>query len=206
MLGTTVCRMHGGAAPQVKRAAQTRLLMAQDRLMAQLLTIAEDKSEPTPVRLAAIRDALDRAGLGARQALDLDVQVSGQLSVYDRVVLGSLMPLGGHDDLSEPLVLEARVLDDYSLAERAADDAILEREAKRAERKRRGAQPILDPSEQRKVDTARGPRVPADPIFRDVEPEAEVGSEAWQRRKERFLTERIDGKPRRRRGAKRANG
>jgi len=75
-IGATVCRKHGGNAPQVVRAAQVRLLMASDRLMAQLLLIAEDKSEPTPVRLAAIRDALDRAGLGAKQQIELSAEVT----------------------------------------------------------------------------------------------------------------------------------
>lgn len=61
--GGTVCRAHGGAAKHVRAAAQARLLAAADRLMAALLEIAMDKDQPSMVRLAAIRDALTRAGL-----------------------------------------------------------------------------------------------------------------------------------------------
>jgi len=74
--GSNVCRVHGGAAIQTKRKAQVRLLMAADRLTAQLVEIAEDKKQPPAVRLAAIRDALDRAGLTAKTELDIDVKVS----------------------------------------------------------------------------------------------------------------------------------
>jgi hypothetical protein len=64
--GGTVCRMHGGSAPQVKEIARARLLEAADSLMANLLKIAAS-AESEAVRLAAVRDALDRAGLGAAQ-------------------------------------------------------------------------------------------------------------------------------------------
>lgn len=71
--GATVCRMHGGAAPQVRKKAAERLEQAADRMAQQLLAIAEDKGLPAPVRLAAIRDALDRAGL--HRGSDLVVEV-----------------------------------------------------------------------------------------------------------------------------------
>lgn len=74
--GANVCRMHGGGAPQVKRAAMVRLLQASDSLMASLLKIAKDESVPVAVRLTAIRDGLDRAGLNARAEVDVDVKVS----------------------------------------------------------------------------------------------------------------------------------
>ena len=65
--GSNVCRMHGGAAPQVRRAAQVRALMSSDRLMAQLIQIAEDQTQSAKDRLAAIVAVLDRAGIGTRQ-------------------------------------------------------------------------------------------------------------------------------------------
>lgn len=111
VLGASVCRMHGGSAPQVIRAAQVRLLMASDRLMAQLLLIAEDKSEPTPVRLAAIRDALDRAGLGAKQQIEIEARVETweqkvQAAVVDWSELAELMPA------ADPNVIDAEVVED----------------------------------------------------------------------------------------------
>ena len=68
--GATVCRMHGGSAPQVRRKAAERLAAHADILMAALLKIAAS-AESEAVRLSAVRDALDRAGFGAAQMLKL---------------------------------------------------------------------------------------------------------------------------------------
>ena len=81
--------------------------------MAQLLLIAEDKSEPTPVRLAAIRDALDRAGLGAKQQIEIDAKVEtwehkAEAAVVDWGELAELMPP------ADPNVIDAEVVDDYA--------------------------------------------------------------------------------------------
>lgn len=64
--GSTVCPKHGGSAPQVRRKAAERLAAAADVLMAQLLGIAAS-AESEAVRLAAIKDALDRAGFAPAQ-------------------------------------------------------------------------------------------------------------------------------------------
>lgn len=68
--GATVCRMHGGSAPQVRKKAAERLLAASDSLMAALLKIATS-AESEGVRLAAIKDALDRAGFAPAQMVKL---------------------------------------------------------------------------------------------------------------------------------------
>jgi hypothetical protein len=62
--GATVCRYHGGAAKHVKRAARARLDNAADLMAKQLLGIALT-ADSEAVMLAAVRDALDRAGLKA---------------------------------------------------------------------------------------------------------------------------------------------
>lgn len=80
--GAKVCRFHGGAAPHVKAAAKARLENAADRMAKALLKIAVDDAAPLPVRLAAIKDALDRAGLTPRQALD----VTHELKPYERLL------------------------------------------------------------------------------------------------------------------------
>jgi hypothetical protein len=62
ILGSTVCWFHGGAAKHVKAAARARIENAQDLMAKELLTIAIT-AESEAVKLAAIRDALDRGGL-----------------------------------------------------------------------------------------------------------------------------------------------
>lgn len=72
--GANVCPVHGGAAPQVKAAAKRRLDQAADVLVQRLLKFALDGEAPDHVALAAIRDALDRAGLGAKHAVEVEVK------------------------------------------------------------------------------------------------------------------------------------
>lgn len=60
--GGTVCNLHGGKAPQVRAAAQHRLLEAVDIVAAELVRIATS-GESDAVRLSACRDLLDRVGL-----------------------------------------------------------------------------------------------------------------------------------------------
>ncbi|MDQ1202706.1 hypothetical protein QE449_003324 [Rhodococcus sp. SORGH_AS303] len=85
MHGTTVCRMHGGSAPQVKAAARVRLDRAADRMAKELLGIADDESTPPAVRLAAIRDALDRTGVSAKTAVEVTV---GPAEPWEQVFQG----------------------------------------------------------------------------------------------------------------------
>ncbi|OBF96340.1 hypothetical protein A5773_13005 [Mycobacterium sp. 852014-52450_SCH5900713] len=71
--GANVCRVHGGAAPQVVAKARERLALAADRMARELLGIAAG-AESEAVKLAAVRDALDRAGLSAKQSVELSAK------------------------------------------------------------------------------------------------------------------------------------
>lgn len=72
IVGGTVCRMHGGAAPQVKLKAQERLAAYQDKAIDRLFSLVEQTAFPSTA-FAAVRDVLDRTmGKPAEQ-----VQVTG---------------------------------------------------------------------------------------------------------------------------------
>ena len=84
MVQTNVCQTHGGAAPQVKRAARVRLEMAADPMAKELLGIATG-AESESVRLAAIRDALDRSGLAAKTAVEVEISAKPFELVFDKI-------------------------------------------------------------------------------------------------------------------------
>ena len=80
--GGTVCRYHGGAAPQVAAAAARRVLEALIApALIQLREILEQDDTPPAVRLRAIRDILDRGGLGAVKLVEhgggIDLTING---------------------------------------------------------------------------------------------------------------------------------
>lgn len=87
--GGTVCWHHGGAAPQVQRKAKERLMEGVLPLLAKLYQLATDEKVPPAVRLAAIKDWLDRAGLNAKTTIELDLPwqqlLSGIVATTDEV-------------------------------------------------------------------------------------------------------------------------
>ncbi|MGU3653626.1 HGGxSTG domain-containing protein [Mycolicibacterium sp. A43C] len=84
MAGQQVCRFHGGAAPLAKAAARRRIEEAADRMAARILVIAENDQVPAYVALQAAQDALDRAGVSAKTAVDVSVEVKP----YEEVMQG----------------------------------------------------------------------------------------------------------------------
>lgn len=82
--GATVCRAHGGASPQVKRKAQQRLLDGVPEMIKKLRSLTEEENVPANVRLAAIRDWLDRAGITGK----IEIEVSS--SSFEEMVAGAI--------------------------------------------------------------------------------------------------------------------
>lgn len=123
-LGANVCRHHGGAAPQVIAKARERLNLAADRMARELLGIATG-AESEAVKLAAVKDALDRAGLAAKQNVEVGVQlkpweqVMGDMVGVERVTQAEsrarqgLPPLALAAPADEPVeVVDAELVDD----------------------------------------------------------------------------------------------
>ncbi len=79
--GGKVCRYHGGNAPHVIANARARLQNAADLMARELLGIALT-AETESVKLTAIRDALDRAGLKAPSEVVLS---QGETKPYETV-------------------------------------------------------------------------------------------------------------------------
>ena len=76
--GANVCRVHGGAAPQVVAKARERLALAADTMAKTLLGIASG-AESEAVKLAAVKDALDRAGVPAKAEIAIELKPWEQL-------------------------------------------------------------------------------------------------------------------------------
>ena len=73
--------MHGGAAPQVKRAAEERLRELVDPALNRLTKLIEDES--AGVALAAVKDVLDRAGYGPKQRIELTIRQQAEKLAAD---------------------------------------------------------------------------------------------------------------------------
>lgn len=70
--GATVCRYHGGSAPQVREKAMARILAAADPVAEEMIRIALE-GESEAVRVRALADLLDRAGVGEARKLAVEL-------------------------------------------------------------------------------------------------------------------------------------
>ena len=144
--GTNVCDFHGAKAPQVKRRARQRIEEAADRMACELLKMATDENVADSVKLAAIRDALDRAGLAAKNAVEIELGPPKPYEViFDRIEAGSRTEFRrsrGTPDISgstapgsEPTAPPA---ENDAVRFSATDDPVVSAPVPRADRRRRG--------------------------------------------------------------------
>lgn len=150
--GSTVCRMHGGAAGQVKRKAQERLEKGVLPLLGRLYKLATDESVPAAVRLAAIRDWLDRAGINSKIEIEVDMPwkdvIAGIVAEVDEDQLMSAQNYLHRQSPPPP-----RELEEYVDAEVVEDDPYARAEAA-SYAGRPESSPVIAP--QRQPD---GPRI-----------------------------------------------
>lgn len=100
--GSNVCRMHGGAAPQVRAAAQVRILMASDLAAKKLVDLMESPKVDDRVKLAAAKDLLDRANLAGKQSIEVGVV---QPKSFEDWIGEAIVDTEEDDDEYAPLVL-----------------------------------------------------------------------------------------------------
>ena len=128
--GGNVCPAHGGLAPHIQAKARARLQGAADRMAKRLLKIADDENIPPAVQLAATKDALDRAGLSAKTAVEIEVGPSkGFEQILDAVISGGsraesrsrrgepndTTDIGNADWIVDELgIIEAEIVDDLA--------------------------------------------------------------------------------------------
>jgi len=78
-----------GNAPAVKAKARQRIEDAADRMARELLKMAVDENVSDAVKLAAIRDALDRAGLSVGTAVSVAIAPKPWEQIFDDIAGGS---------------------------------------------------------------------------------------------------------------------
>ena len=105
--GGRVYTHHGGNAPAVKAKARQRLEDAADRMARELLKMTVDENVSDAVKLAAIRDALDRAGLSARTAVSVEVGPRPFEVVFDDIASGSRAESRAHRGMPDDDGLDA---------------------------------------------------------------------------------------------------
>lgn len=72
--GGSVCRMHGGSAPQVRASAEARLRALVDPAIGVVEATLKDAKRPD-LRLKAAHDVLDRNGHKQAQKIELDAMI-----------------------------------------------------------------------------------------------------------------------------------
>lgn len=86
--GGTVCRFHGGSAPQVIRSAKERLAALVDPAIARLAKLLKSKKDVAAYR--AVKDVLDRNGFKPKDEVELAGKNGGPIRfVVERIAAGA---------------------------------------------------------------------------------------------------------------------
>jgi hypothetical protein len=92
--GGSVCNVHGGAAPQVKLAAELRIRALVDPSLDRIQRAIADDANPQ-LALAAARDILDRAGYRATEKVQSEGRTVIEIEYVDRPNALEMKPSNG---------------------------------------------------------------------------------------------------------------
>lgn len=115
LAGTSVCRKHGGAAPQVVAKAAVRIQMTADAAADYMRGVLNDPNVADRDKINAAKDILDRAGLGAAQKHLVGV---AQLDPVEQLFQDILSTPGM---LADPNAGQPKALPERDLAQEAVD-------------------------------------------------------------------------------------
>ena len=132
--GGTVCRMHGGALPQVKKKAKERLLELVDPALAVLHKILTDPNTEDAVKVRAALGTLDRTGFGPGQTITFQTTEWDEMFKEGDLILDR--SLGGGD---KPIAeLETVAAAGEQLSYDATQENFREQDDEEADRVERG--------------------------------------------------------------------
>lgn len=95
--GCTVCASHGGAAPQVKKAAKERLMELVEPALEGLHIALKSGEIPSIVKAAQI--VLDRTGFHPSQAIELTGKEGNPIQVQQATINVDLLPISVREEL-----------------------------------------------------------------------------------------------------------
>lgn len=97
--GTSVCRMHGGSAPQVKAKANQRLVDMIMPAMRELRRVIDSKTASDADKLKAVNMILNRTGYNERQTIELGLR---EPTPFDRLQSEGFTVLRGRENVIDP--------------------------------------------------------------------------------------------------------
>lgn len=105
--GGFVCSFHGGKAPQVKAKAEQRLREMVDPMISRLHELAM-QTDNLKVAGECVRDALDRAGIGA--LVEAKVRASHKQESHSAGITVNIGFLGSANPLDSPQVIDSHTV------------------------------------------------------------------------------------------------
>jgi hypothetical protein len=119
--GATVCRMHGGSAPQVKRAAEVRAARMQAHAEAErMVALAGVEADPMQHLLDSLYRAAALMAVWGQMVAALDAKAAEEAAEHDRL-RGELGYSEAAEDSYDTLVVHSRdrllALDRHSMAQ-----------------------------------------------------------------------------------------